>query len=65
MLHSLNDEFLDCRFDFGNPPLGVQALSNNEMNRRISAPLSSLDRLFGMSNRFLDVEAVQVNLIRR
>ena len=63
-LHSLDHEFLDCRLDFGNSSLGVEALSNNEMNRRIPALLSSLDCLFSVSNSFLDVKAMQVDFIR-
>ena len=55
MPHSLDHEFLDRGLDLGDSSLGVQALSNNEMNCRISARLSSLDCLFGMSNSFLNV----------
>jgi hypothetical protein len=65
VLRLLDHEFLDRGLDFGNPSLGVQALSNDEMNSRISAVLSSLDPLFGISNSFLHVEAVQVDFMRR
>jgi len=64
-LHLLDHKFLDRGLDFGNPSLGVKALSNNEMDGRISALLSSLDCLVGISNSFLDVEAVQVDFMRR
>lgn len=64
-LYLLDHEFLDRGLDFGYPSLGVQALSNDEMNSRISAVLSSLDPLFGISNSFLNVEAVQVDFMRR
>lgn len=64
MLHLLGHEFLDRGLDFGNPSLGVQALSNNEMNSGIIPRLSGLDCLFGISNGLLDVKAVQVDLIR-
>jgi hypothetical protein len=62
--HLLGHEFLNRGLDLGNPPLGVQALSDDEMNRWIPTIMSSLDCLFGISNSLLDVQTMQVNFIR-